>query len=122
MKNNRIYALSPKAAWDEYVSYSVEIFVSLSYEDGFRDLADACKNYVEDIPKTYERPFLQSQLEQIANLLERHIAGYLKSIGGISNLRIYTNEELEEIWQEEVDALILLLDPFIIRPEPEDIK
>ncbi|NMD43513.1 MAG: hypothetical protein GYA86_09445 [Firmicutes bacterium] len=119
MKKNRIYTLTPEEAWDEYVTYSVEMFVSFSYQEGLTNMADACSSYVKDIPKTFERPFPQSQLDHIANLLEKHIVEYVASIGGLSNLRVYTDEELEELWQEEVDELMLLLGTFIIQPEQD---
>lgn len=118
MKSDWIYSLKPEQAWAEYVSNSVELFVSHSYEDGLKDIAAACKRYSRELPILCGKPFLQGHLDHIANLLERYIANYIVSIGGLSNLHIYTEEELEEIWQDEVDDLLKILERFIVNPKP----
>jgi hypothetical protein len=118
MKSNWIYSLTPEEAWAEYVSDSVELFVSFSYEEGSTNIADACRNHSREIPNIYEKPFLQSHLDHIADLLERHIDSYITSIGGLSNLRIYTKDELEGFWKDEVDDLIEIITRFVNGPKP----
>ena len=119
MKVNRIHSLTPKEAWAVYVSNSVELFVSFFYADGFTDIADACKRYSRELPILWGKPFLQGDLDHIANLLERYIANYLSSIGGLSNLYIYTEDELDRIWQDDVDIIMGLLEKHIINPKPK---
>jgi len=117
-KTNWIQRLTPEQAWNELVDQSVELFVSSFYSEGYTDITDACKRYSEDIPSIYERPFLQEQLDHIAKLLEQHINDYISKIGGPAKLRIYTDEELDEIYQEEVDNLLGILEGFKISTMP----
>lgn len=116
---NWIYSLTPEQAWSEFVATSVELFMSFSLNEGYTNITDACESYSKDIPVIYEKPFLQSQLNHIARLLEKHIEDHLVRIGGLTKLRIYTDEELDMIWQDTVDDLMGVLDKFIIRPGPK---
>ncbi len=111
-KSNWIQNLTPAQAWDEFVTLSVELFMSTSYREGFTDIAEACEVYVKDIPSAYGRPFLQIQLGHIAKLLEQYIDDYVTKIGGINELKIYTDEEQDELFQESVDDLLQVIEKF----------
>lgn len=113
---NWVYRLTPGQAWDEFADSSVELFMSLSYRDGYTEITAACESYARNVPSIYNRPFLQSQLDHIAMLLEQHIKGYIAKLGGIDHLKIYSEEELDVIWDDLVEDLLIALDKFRLAP------
>ena len=100
--------LTPEQAWDVFVTdaNSVEKFISEFLADDRYDLdatdyKEMCQIFVKDIPVEYERPFDQKNLDYIAGLLEQHMSNYTEEKGGIFNLKLYTEEELDEMWKAE---------------------
>ena len=115
VRSGWIQNLTPTQAWDEFVTLSVELFMSTSYREGFTDIAEACEVYVKDIPSASGRPFLQRQLNHIAKLLEQYIYDYVTKIGGLNELEIYTDEEQDELFRESVDDLMQAIEEFKYR-------
>ena len=87
-KSGWIHNLTPAQAWNEFVTISVELFMSTSYREGFTDIAEACKGHVKGIPSAYQQPFLQRNLDHIAKLLEQYIGDYITKLGGLAKLKI----------------------------------
>ena len=102
--------LTPKMAWEQYVSDSVEKFISEFYAEGVTDVAEMCRRYARDIAGSENQLFTLDQLERIAKLLEQYIleTGYDES-------RQYTEEELEKIWEKNMEELFKLLSNYARR-------
>lgn len=103
--------LTPRTAWNYFVPYStVEEFISDFYNDdrynlSATDYKSMCQLFVKDFPVCYEQVFLQEDLDFIADLLEQHIRDYIEKIGGEKNLRLLTEEEMEDIFAADVAEL-----------------
>ena len=74
-----IKSMTPEQAWNEFVTDSVEMFLSNFRSEGYTDIEAACIRYAADIPIIYRRPFLQSQLITLC-LLKRYIDAYLHKV------------------------------------------
>jgi hypothetical protein len=109
---NWMKKLTPEQAWNEFVTVSVELFISNFNSEGITDITDACKRYSRDIPCLYDRPFMQNQLDHIARLLEQYIDDYLEKMGGFDKLSLYTEEDLDEMDEEDVRDLLELVEEF----------
>ena len=96
--------LTPKLAWDQYVDMSIELFVSHFIIDGITDVGEMCLLYKQDIPSIFEQLYTQDQLDRIGELLEQYIKekGYDES-------KLYTAEQLEQIFQEQANEIIAVL-------------
>ena len=115
-KASWVYRLTPGQAWDEFADMSVELFMSLSYRGGYTGITDACTSYSAEVPGLYGRPFPQRLLDHIAGLLEQHIEEYISELGGIDHLEIYTEEELDVLWDDLVADLFSELDKISTAP------
>ena len=96
--------LTPKRAWDVYVGNSVKLFMSLFYDDGITDVKEMCKAYAKDLPNATGNLYTLDQLDYIEKLFLQHVesTGYNKD-------DIYTREELDEIWNKEVNSILSLI-------------
>lgn len=112
-----IKSMTPEQAWNEFVADSVEKFLSDFRSEGYTDIEAACIRYAADVPFIYRRPFRQSQLDHIANLLKQYIDAYLHKKGGIDKIRLYTDEELDLMDELETQELLEFY-----REELEDFK
>ncbi|NLH59401.1 MAG: hypothetical protein GX461_08345, partial [Clostridiales bacterium] len=113
--SNFIRGLTPRQAWDIYYIPNVQLFISDFFIDEDCDLSKTdykkmCQLYVADIPEFYEAPFLQEDLDYIAELLEEYIRQYIKRIGGDDKLILLTEQEMDDIFEADVEEVILLLD------------
>lgn len=113
--SNFIRGLTPRQAWDIYSIPNVQLFISDFFIDEDCDLSKTdykkmCQLYVTDIPEFYEAPFLQEDLDYIAELLEEYIRQYIKRIGGDDKLILLTEQEMDDIFEADVEEVILLLD------------
>jgi len=112
--SNFIRGLTPRQAWDIYSIPNVQLFISDFFIDEDCDLSKTdykkmCQLYVADIPEFYEAPFLQEDLDYIAELLEEYIRQYIKRIGGDDKLILLTEQEMDDIFEADVEEVILLL-------------
>lgn len=96
--------LTPKQAWDMYGGGSVKLFVSFFYDEGITDVKKMCRLYVQDIPFIFGCLYAQDRLDHIAKLLKQHI----KNVGYDEN-SLYTEKELQEIWDEEANKLLSII-------------
>ena len=104
--------MTPEQAWHEFVTDTVERFISNFRSEGYTDINAACTRYSQDIPGLYNRPFSQNQLAHITVLLNRYIDSYIDKKGGMDKLRLYTNEELDEMDAIETKEILDLLKEF----------
>ena len=99
--------LTPEKAWEEFVGTSEEMFLS-----NFRpetDIKKMCEIYAHELPIVFEYDkilFTDKQIEEIENLLVTHLENYIKSKGGIENLKLYTEEELNMMMQQDYEVII----------------
>src|SRR5690554_828042 len=112
--SNFIRGLTPRQAWDIYSIPNVQLFISDFFIDEDCDLSKTdykkmCQLYVTDIPEFYEAPFLQEDLDYIAELLEEYIRQYIKRIGGDDKLILLTEQEMDDIFEADVEEVMLLL-------------
>jgi hypothetical protein len=110
MNRKQIKHLNPKTAWEYFALYGVEEFVSDFLADTRYDIAKTdykimCQLYVKDFPWLFNQLFLQEELDHIAGLLEQYIKDYIEDIGGVENLQLLTEEEMDELWEADVAAL-----------------
>lgn len=112
--SNFIRGLTPRQAWDIYSIPNVQLFISDFFIDEDCDLSKTdykkmCQLYVADILEFYEVPFLQEDLDYIAELLEEYIRQYIKRIGGDDKLILLTEQEMDDIFEADVEEVMLLL-------------
>ena len=106
--------LTPGKAWEDFVGMSEEMFLSnFRYEVPEMDIEKMCKIYTQELPIIFETDrvsegilFTDNQLEEIEKLLVIHLEGYIESKGGIKNLILYTEEELEKIQQQQYESIV----------------
>mgnify|MGYP000932179892 FL=1 len=68
-----------------------------------------CEIYAHELPIVFEYDkilFTDKQIEEIENLLVTHLENYIKSKGGIENLKLYTEEELNMMMQQDYEVII----------------
>lgn len=102
--------LTPQMAWEQYVNDSVERFISEFYAEGVTGVAEMCRRYARDIPGSDNQLFTLDQLDRIAQLLAQYIeeTGYDES-------KLYTEEELEEMWVKDMEELLQVLRNYACR-------
>ena len=94
--------LTPKKAWNQFVSTSEEIFISnyMAERTPITDIKKMCKAYAEELPIIFEYEkilFSDKQIKEIEKLLTDHLENYIAGKGGIDKLELLTEEELDEI-------------------------
>ena len=97
--------LTPKKAWIKFVGTSEEMFLS-----NFRpetDIKKMCKIYAQELPIVFEYEkilFTDRQIEEIENLILTHLENYIKSKGGVENLDLFTEEELDIMLRQDYNG------------------
>jgi len=106
-----IKLLTAETLWQTYVTDSVETFLSNFKEEGYKltDIKSMCKKYAEDIFDSFETLYSAEQVNYLAERLEQYINNYIEQQGGIENLKLLSKEELEQIWDNECNALMSIL-------------
>ncbi len=102
--------LTPENAWIEFVGTSEKMFLSnFRYEVPEMDIKKMCKIYAQELPIVFEYEgilFSDKQIEEIKNLLVTHLANYIKKNGGIENLELYTEEELDIMLKQDYEIIL----------------
>ena len=106
MRKQWIKSLTPQKAWDFFYGDEVERFISDFYVDGYTDIGKMCERFAMDFPGTDLGYFEQSELDYLADLIEQYIYAYIEKKGGLHNLNIYTEEDLDEMWLDETNELL----------------
>ncbi len=106
-----IKSLTQENLWEQYVTDSVETFLSNFREDGYEltDIKGMCKKYADDVFNSFEILYSTEQVEYLAARFEQYINNYIEQQGGIENLKLLTKEELEDIWDKECNGLMSIL-------------
>ena len=106
-----IKSLTQENLWQQYVTDSVETFLSNFREDGYEltDIKSMCRKYAEDVFNSFEILYLTEQVEYMAVRFEQYINDYIEQQGGIENLKLLSKEELEQMWDNECNGLMNIL-------------
>ncbi|NLZ93326.1 MAG: hypothetical protein GX922_04830 [Firmicutes bacterium] len=106
-KNRWFKKLTPQMAWEQYVDSPVEVFISNFYVEGIRDIEAMCQRYARDIPYIFNKQlFTQEQLKRVAELLNEYIVAYVAKKGGIDKLEIYSEEELDAMFDRVLEEVM----------------
>lgn len=94
--------LTPKNAWNQFVSTTEEIFISnyMAERTPITDIKKMCKVYAEELPIIFEYEkilFSDKQLKEIEKLLTEHLESYIIDKGGIDKLELLTEAELDDM-------------------------
>lgn len=100
--------MNPQQTWNFYVDSSVEMFLSnFRHEVPEMDIEKMVTIYTSEIPGLFEgMVFTVKDLQEIKGKLLTYLRDYIDKKGGIENLDLYTEEELEEITQRDVEIII----------------
>lgn len=112
MNRKQIRKLTPEGAWKLLLTdATVEYFVSEFIAEGYakKDITAMARRFAEDTPSALSQPMLQEDIDYIAELIEKNIRDYLDKKGGINKLNLYTTEELDKMWDENVTDLFSAL-------------
>ena len=101
--------LTPKKAWDIYVSIGKKLFLSNFKFDiqpiYATELKKMCDRYVIDLPGSEDTLFTTEELNHLSDLLVEHLENYIKNKGGLDKVGYYTEEELDEIARKETEEI-----------------
>jgi len=111
--------LTPKAAFDKYadveVEKPVEFFLSNFIYEGYTDLKTICRTYAREAVDAEDGLATTEEIEHVAKLLEQYIREYVKKIGGLKNLKLYTEDECNEISERIFDEAVKMIDYYLRR-------
>jgi len=68
-----------------------------------------CKRYAVEIVASEVGLVTTGEINHVANLLEQYIRDYVKKLGGVSRLKLYTEKECDEIFEQEAQYVSDLL-------------
>ena len=112
MNRKQIRKLTPEGAWELLLTdATVEYFVSEFIAEGYakKDITAMARRFAKDTPSALSQPMLQEDIDYIAELIEKNIRDYLDKKGGIDKLNLYTIEELDKMWDENVTNLFSIM-------------
>lgn len=101
--------ITPKQAWEKYVGTSEKMFLSNFISEGLMDVEEMCKFYSRELPMVSDFDgilFSQKQIEQIQSLITSHLQRYVEQHGGLNNITLYTDEELNAIGVEDHEVIM----------------
>ena len=103
--------LTPEAAFSKYADTGeerpVDFFLTNFIRDGYRDLKAMCKRYAAEAVECEDGLASIEEINHVAILLEQYIRDYVKKIGGVSKIKLYTEEECEEIFERDLQLFVL---------------
>ena len=94
-----------------YVGTSVEFFLSnFRHEVPEMDVEKMVQIYANELPRIYEEmEFTPLRLQEIERKLLFYIRNYINKKGGIEKLKLYTEEELDEIFDISIQEIFTKL-------------
>ena len=106
-----IKSLTQENLWEQYVTDSVEVFLSNFKGEGYQltNIKSMCRKYAEDVFNSFEILYSTEQVEYLAARFEQYINDYIVQQGGIENLKLLSKEELEQMWDNECNGLMNIL-------------
>jgi len=106
-----IKSLTQENLWQQYVTDSVEAFLSNFREDGYAitDITGMCQKYTEDVFDSFNTLYSAEQVKYLAGKFEQYVNDYIEQQGGIENLKLLSEEELGQIWNRECEGLMDVL-------------
>ena len=97
--------LTPRQAFTKYadvgVERPVEFFLTNFILDGYTDLTAMCRRYAAEAILIEDGLATTEEIDHVAELLEKYIRDYVKKIGGVRKLKLYTEKECDKIFDRE---------------------
>ncbi len=112
--------LTPKKAWDEYVTMSPEMFISNFQADpnySSEDIKGMCRIFTLEIPS--DEIYTDKQLKLIEGLLLEYLETYIEKKGGMDKLDLIPPEVLYEMDAIETEYMLNLIADFCGVPREE---
>ena len=83
---------------------SVELFISYFNYDNppVTDINKMCRIYSKEICNGLGKPYVEEQRQHFERLLKEYIHGYIEKIGGYDKLKLYTEEQVDTIEEEDI--------------------
>ena len=106
---NLLKTITPEKAWNEYVDAEPELFISNFYLDKVTDLKRMCEIYASELPYLFNFEsiiFTVKDIEKIEKLLYKYLTDYIKKKGGLDKLKLYTEQEIDEIDKNLTDDVL----------------
>lgn len=108
--------LTPVQAFRKYadvgVEKPVEFFLSNFIHEGYTDLTAMCRKYAPEAIEIEHGLATTEEIVHVAELLEKYIRDYVKKIGGVSKIKLYTEEECNEMFERDWEIISELLEKF----------
>jgi len=109
--------LTPRQAFYKYsvttVERPVEFFLSNFIQDGYTNLTAMCQTYAREVIESEHGLATTEEIAHLAKLFEQYIRDYVKKIGGVTKLKLYTEEECDAIFEREARATLEAVYRFI---------
>ena len=103
----RYQLLTPEQAWERYGSgVSVEHFISDFLCEGYTDLWEMCKKYILDVIHYEDGLVTVEERTRVTKVFYRYLKTYVDGKGGMDKLELLTEEELDALWEEEVEGFL----------------
>ena len=97
--------LTPRQAFTKYadvgVERPVEFFLTNFILDGYTDLTAMCRRYAAEAILIEDGLATTEEIDHVAELLEKYIRDYVKKIGGVKKLKLYSEKECDKIFDRE---------------------
>ncbi|NLZ54588.1 MAG: hypothetical protein GX892_15890 [Thermoanaerobacteraceae bacterium] len=79
----------------------VEFFLSNFIHEGYTSLTAMCRKYAPEAIEIEHGLATTEEIAHVAELLEKYIRDYVKIIGGVSKIKLYTEEECNEMFERD---------------------
>jgi hypothetical protein len=96
------------------VERPVEFFLSNFIHEGYTNLTAMCWMYAAEAIEIEDGLAKTEEIAHVAELLEKYIRDYVKKIGGVSKMKLYTEEGCNEKFDRNWDIISELIEQYII--------
>ena len=111
--------LTPVQAFRKYADVGmekpVEFFLSNFIHEGYTDLTAMCRKYAPEAIEIEHGLATTEEIAHVAELIEKYIRDYVKKIGGESRIKLYTEEECNEMFERDWEIISGLLERYYRR-------
>lgn len=101
--------LTPKMAWQQYVSTPEDIFLSNFVADGVTDINKMCEIYASELPYIFnynEAIFTTKDIEIIRKCITEYLLAYVEKQGGLDNIKLYDAKQLDNMTQQDYEEIV----------------
>lgn len=101
------HLLTPEKAWRRYGNgISVEFFITDFFYEGYTDLWEMCKKYILDRINKVDGLVTIEERTHVTKVFYQYIKNYVYRKGGIDQLKLLSQAELDVIWNEDLERLL----------------